>query len=370
MYDRDYMELALTLAAKGRGQVSPNPMVGAVIVRDGQIVGRGYHTFAEKKHAEVWAFERAGDRAKGATLFVTLEPCSHHGRTPPCAEAVIAAGIKRVVAAIEDPNPLVAGQGFARLRAAGIEVEVGLSAGEATYLNEKFIAFQRTGRPFVHLKTAQSLDGKIATRTKASKWITGPEARAAVQELRYESDAILVGIGTVLADNPDLTMRLDRPRSRPLVRIVLDERLQLPTDSRLVQTAKDTPLLVFTISNDSKKVDSLINSGTTVLSVAEKAQKIDLREMLTELAKRDITSLLVEGGSETNGRFVAERLVDKFTFYVAPKIIGGKSAPASIGGDGIVALDDALLFESFNFRMVGQDMEFTAYPLRGNKTEE
>jgi diaminohydroxyphosphoribosylaminopyrimidine deaminase/5-amino-6-(5-phosphoribosylamino)uracil reductase len=368
MNDTEYMNIAIALAAKGRGQVSPNPMVGAVIVNNNEVVGQGYHRFAERKHAEIWALEEAGERARGATIYVNLEPCSHHGRTPPCADALIAAGIKRVVASIEDPNPQVAGQGLERLRKADMEVEIGSGAVESAILNEKFIKFQTTGRPFVHLKIAESLDGRIATHTRVSKWITGPEARQASQELRYEYDAILVGIGTALADDPELTIRLNRPRSRPLVRIVLDERLQLPATCKLARTAKETPVVVFTLTDDEAKTASLTSLGCTVIRTSASGQKIDLDAVMAELASRDITSLLVEGGSETNGRFIAERLIDKITVFIAPKIIGGRAALGSVGGDGCTSLSDSLQLYGLKHRMVGQDLEVTGYPLNNTRS--
>ena len=367
MNDTDYMNLAIDLAAKGRGQVSPNPMVGAVIVNNGEIVGQGYHRYAERKHAEIWALEEAGERAAGATLYVNLEPCSHHGRTPPCADAVIAAGIKRVVASVKDPNPIVAGRGLERLRKAGIDVEIGPGAAESELLNEKFIKYQSAGRPFVHLKIAESLDGRIATHTRNSKWITGPEARQASQELRYEYDAILIGIGTALADDPELTDRLDKPRSRPLFRIVLDERLQLPVDCKLAQTARETPVIVFTLSEDKSRKAELAAIGITVVRTKAAGQKINLDAMLSELAAREITSLLVEGGAETNGRFIYERLVDKITVFIAPKIIGGRSALGAVGGDGCASLSDAFQLHNLTHRMVGQDLEITGYPLLNDK---
>jgi diaminohydroxyphosphoribosylaminopyrimidine deaminase/5-amino-6-(5-phosphoribosylamino)uracil reductase len=279
---------------------------------------------------------------------------------------VIAAGVKRVVASLEDPNPQVAGQGLKRLREAGIDVEIGLGAVESALLNEKFIKFQTTGRPFVHLKIAESLDGRIATHTRASKWITGPEARQASQELRYEYDAILIGIGTALADDPELTVRLNRPRSRPMVRVVLDERLQLQPDCKLARTAKEAPVIVFTLSDDEAKTTNLSSLGATIIRTDAAGRNVDLDAMLSELASRDITSLLVEGGAETNGRFIAERLVDKITVFIAPKIIGGRAALGSVGGEGCASLSDSLQLYGLSHRMVGQDLEVTGYPLLNN----
>src|SRR6266545_1324915 len=236
----EHLREALELARRGRAQASPNPLVGAVLVRDGKVVGRGYHTWAGVKHAEILALEEAGERARGATLFINLEPCSHQGRTAPCADALIRAGVSHVVAAIEDPNPLVAGEGFRRLRDAGVQVELAREfSAEAVKLNEPFIHFMRTGRPLVTLKTAVTLDGKIAAPDDNEGWITSERARAHVQQLRHDSDAILTGIGTALADNPMLTDRTGLPRSRPLLRIVLDSQLRLPVDRKLVRECRD-----------------------------------------------------------------------------------------------------------------------------------
>ncbi|MBO0720362.1 MAG: bifunctional diaminohydroxyphosphoribosylaminopyrimidine deaminase/5-amino-6-(5-phosphoribosylamino)uracil reductase RibD, partial [Blastocatellia bacterium] len=253
MTDLDYIQLTLRLAAQGTALVAPNPLVGSVVVKDGAIIGCGYHRYDDLKHAEVWALEEAGRGARGSTVYVNLEPCSHQGagkRTPPCSRALIDAGVRRVVAAMVDPNPAVNGRGFELLRRAGIEVEVGALEREARRLNEKYVKFITTGLPFVHLKMAMSLDGRIATRTGESKWITGEEARNASQLLRHEYDAILVGAGTVLADNPALTDRTQQPRRRPLVRVLLDSKLRVPVESQLVLSASESPLLVFTTNPD------------------------------------------------------------------------------------------------------------------------
>ncbi len=240
------MRRALALAAKGIGQVSPGPLVGCVIVSpSGEVVGEGFYVYENLKHAETYALEQAGERARGATAYVSLEPHAHHGRTPPCTDALINAGVSRVISPIEDPNPKVSGKGFAHLHAAGVDVAVGLLARQARQLNEKYLHFMATERPFVHLKLAASLDGKIATRTGESQWITGPESRARVHELRYEYDAILVGAGTALADDPLLTDRSGKPRRRPLARVLLDESLKIPVNAKLVATAGDAPVIIF-----------------------------------------------------------------------------------------------------------------------------
>lgn len=362
------MKEALRLASLGRGQVSPNPMVGAVIVKDGQIVGSGYHRYELFKHAEICALEEAGERAKGATVYVSLEPCCHYGRTPPCTEALIHAGVRRVIAAIKDPNPKVAGRGLEAVRSAGIEVEFGLCEEEARKLNEKFIKFILTNRPFVHLKVAASLDGKTATRTGDSKWITGEQARYASQKLRYEYDAILVGVGTVLADNPELTMRLEKLRHKPLKRVVLDRRLRTPADAKLI--SNEAPTTIFaslpaatafhTETGLKKKLHLLSNKGVEV--VFDSGEYVSLGFVLDELACRQVTSLIVEGGSDTAGRFLAEKLVDKVSFFIAPKLIGGRAATPAIGGEGFASLSQSLELDRIEILRHGQDIELTGYP--------
>src|SRR5882724_4410008 len=294
--DRCLMTRALELAAGGVGQVSPGPLVGCVIADSrGGVLGEGFYVYEQLKHAETYALDQAGARAKGATAYVSLEPHAHHGRTPPCTDALIKAGIARVVAPIEDPNPRVSGKGFEHLRAAGVEVSVGLLAREAEMLNEKYLHFMRTGRPFVHLKLAASLDGKIATRTGDSRWITGPESRARGHELRHEYDAILVGTGTALADDPLLTDRSGKKRRRQLVRVVLDETLKISPDSQLVKTANESPLLIFAgDSAPASKSETLESAGVEVIRDATNGR--DLATILEELGQRSLQSVLVEGG--------------------------------------------------------------------------
>lgn len=386
MTDLAYIQLTLQLAAQGTGLVSPNPLVGSVLVKDGEIVGRGFHRYADLKHAEVWALDEAGDRARGATAYVNLEPCSHQGngkRTPPCAQALIDAGVRRVVVSMVDPNPKVNGRGFELLRAAGIEVEVGLMEREARRLNEKYSKVVTTGRPFVHLKTACSLDGRIATRAGESKWITGAESRAASQQLRHEYDAILVGVGTVLADDPWLTDRTGKERHRPLVRVVLDAALRTPATSQLVQTARDWPLLIFTAApsetearaygvtnagyscgfdEHEARVDVLTGLGAEVIPVEASGGHLDLPSVLDNLARRQLTSLIVEGGAEVAGSFVEQKLIDKVTFYLAPTIIGGRDAFPAVGGRGAERLRDALRLRDVEVVRRGEDIEVTGYP--------
>src|SRR5690349_12055301 len=321
--DRRMMARALELAARGAGQVSPGPLVGCVLVSAaGEIVGEGFYVFEDIKHAETIALDQAGEKARGSTAYVSLEPHAHHGRTAPCTDALIAAGIKRVVSPIEDLNPKVSGKGFAHLRTAGIQVDTGLMSEEAAQVNEAYLHFMSTGLPFVHLKLAVSLDGKIATRTGDARWITGPEARARAHELRHDYDAILIGAGTATTDDPLLTDRSGLKRRRPLVLVVLGDATRLSPKSQLARTASEAPLIV--LSNT------------------------DLRAVLKELANRSLQSVLVEGGASVAGAFLDAGLVNKVTFFIAPKIIAGTAAPNAIGGTGVDKMADALELEGIN----------------------
>ncbi len=353
--DRRMMARALALAQKGVGQVSPGPLVGCVIVSSsGEVVGEGYSVFEELNHAETIALATAAEKARGGTAYVSLEPHAHHGRTPPCTDALIAAGIKRVVAPIEDLNPKVSGKGFAHLRAAGVEVETGLLAEEATRVNEAYLHYMRTGRPFVHLKLAVSLDGKIATRTGDSHWVTGVDARARVQELRHAYDAILVGAGTVAKDDPSLTDRSGLRRRRPLVRVVLDDKLGLSPKSKLATTTSEAPVVMFGRSGNT----DLFNKGVQILSF----DPSDMCVVLAELGRRSLQSVLVEGGASVAGSFIDAGLVNKVTFFIAPKIIGGKEAPSAVAGRGIDRLTEVLELERVEVIERGRDLEVTGYP--------
>ena len=363
------MRRALSLAARGVGQVSPSPLVGCVIVGDDeQVVGEGCYLYQDIKHAEATALEQAGDKARGATAYVTLEPHAHQGRTPPCTQALINAGIKRVVSPIEDPNPLVSGKGFMKLREAGIEVDVGLMAREASWLNEKYILFINEKRPFVHLKLAVSLDGRVATRAGDSKWITGEESRARVHELRHAYDAILVGVGTALHDDPLLTDRSGRVKRRPLVRVVLDSELRLSPTSNLSRTARESPVLVFcTEVAKQEREDALKELGVEV--IRSKTGPRDMEGVLRELAGRSIQSVFVEGGATIAGALLDARLVDKASFFIAPIIIGGRDAPTAIGGAGAERLVDAIILRDRWTTMHGGDLEVTGYPRARMKDE-
>jgi diaminohydroxyphosphoribosylaminopyrimidine deaminase/5-amino-6-(5-phosphoribosylamino)uracil reductase len=316
------MSRALELARRGVALASPNPIVGAVIVRAGRVIGEGFHTYDGRKHAEIIALERAGSAARGATIYVNLEPCSHTGRTAPCSRSIIATGIKRVVAAIQDPNPLVAGAGFRELRGAGIEVDIGAADAEAHALNESFAKWIRTRLPFVTLKSAMTLDGKIATARGQTTSITSSASREAVQQLRHASDAILTGIGTVLTDDPLLTDRTSLPRRRPLLRVVMDSRLRLPLRSALVRSARGDVLILTRASPNSAKARALIRAGVEVVQLPGRGKRPDLRAALVELGKRQILSLLLEAGSELNGSALSAGIVDKIALFIAPKIFG------------------------------------------------
>lgn len=350
------MRRALELARAGVGLVSPNPAVGAVVVdTSGREVGSGTHTYEGVKHAEILALEQAFEKARGATLYINLEPCSHQGRTPPCADAVIAAGISRVVCSMEDPNPKVAGQGFAGLRAAGIKVEIGLCQVEAKKLNEGFAKYIRHAKPLVTLKSAMTLDGKIADATKPGAgplstasptegahsgyhWITGEQARAHVQQLRHQSDAIMVGVGTVMADDPLLTDRSGLPRRRKLLRVILDSYLRIPLESRVIQTADDDVLVLCSAAEGETKA-ALEAKGIRVQPISSSSTQAkangdarpDFAAVVKTLGELEITSLLIEGGALVNGAALASGEVDKLFLYYAPKILGGSAVPFIAG---------------------------------------
>lgn len=329
-------------------------MVGALVVRDGEVVGSGWHRQAGGPHAEVEALREAGDRARGATLYVTLEPCCHFGRTPPCVDAVLAAGIARVVACHRDPNPRVSGRGFAALREAGVEVEIGILAEEAIQLNLRFLIPMVLGRPEVTLKWAMSLDGRIATATGESRWISSPSARRWALTLREEHDAILVGRGTVLADDPRLDRRL-RLAVGPNVRIVLDRRLRTPPDAQLFTV--EGPVWIYTEANNSERSEALTARGAEVISLPS----VEPEAVLADLHQRGIQSVLVEGGSEVLASFVARGCYDRVMVDCAPLLIGGKGAPGPLGGEGFASLDAAPRLEKFEMGRRGSDLVLSAY---------
>ncbi|OEF99557.1 riboflavin biosynthesis protein RibD [Vulcanibacillus modesticaldus] len=360
MNDQYFMQLAIDLAKKTKGQTSPNPVVGAVVVKDGRIIGMGAHLKAGEAHAEVQALNMAGKETKGSTVYVTLEPCSHFGKTPPCAARLVKEQVKRVVVAMLDPNPLVSGNGIKILEDAGIEVDVGVLEAEAKKLNEAFIKYITKRMPFVTVKTAMTLDGKIATYTGSSRWITGELAREYVHQLRHEHDAIMVGSGTIIKDNPSLTTRREVEGLNPL-RIIVDSRLSIPLEAKVI-TDKQAVTWIFT----SKKVDrnkqkKIEEFGVKVI-VTESEEKVCLVDVLKYLASNHVTSLLVEGGATLIGSLFEQKLVDKYISFIAPKLVGGQEAPSVIAGKGIANMHDALLLDNVTFERFGEDFCITGYP--------
>jgi diaminohydroxyphosphoribosylaminopyrimidine deaminase/5-amino-6-(5-phosphoribosylamino)uracil reductase len=360
--DLDFMREALRLAEEGTGLASPNPRVGAVVVREGRIVGRGTHLYEGKTHAEALALEEAGERAQGATLYLNLEPCCHTGRTPPCTQAIVRAGIARVVAAMSDPNPRVAGNGLRELEAAGITVETGCLEREARRLNEAFSKWIRTGLPFVTLKAAVSLDGRIAAAAAAPgerTWISSLPARERVQQLRHQADALLTGIGTVLRDDPLLTDRSKRLRRRRLLRVVLDRELRLPPSARLVASArKHKDLLVFHASDDAAKWAALEHAGARLEAIEPAAEEgLALERVLRRLGEMDITSVLLEAGARLNGAMLAGGFVDKVILFVAPKLLGEHGLPLGTGNGAFARLPEGGL----TCETVGPDVMIEVY---------
>ncbi|MFZ5863321.1 MAG: bifunctional diaminohydroxyphosphoribosylaminopyrimidine deaminase/5-amino-6-(5-phosphoribosylamino)uracil reductase RibD [Nitrospirota bacterium] len=362
MSDEAYMRRALTLAARGVGRTSPNPAVGAVVVRGGRIVGEGYHRRAGEPHAEVIALRDAGSRARGATLYVTLEPCCHvDKRTPPCVDAIRVSGIRTVVAATNDPNPKVTGRGVARLRALGVAVRVGVLREQAVRLNEAYAHWISTGLPFVTLKAASTLDGKIATAAGESRWITGPRARTHVHRLRSRVDAVLVGLGTIKADDPELTARGGRHRRSPH-RIILDERLTVPPTARALKPREGvTTFVVATPGAAASRRRRLEAAGARVLIVKSHDGLVDLRDLMRRLGSMDMTSVLIEGGSEVNASALRAGIVNKVVIMLAPKVLGGRDAIGSVGGRSPRRLSDATALRDIAVRRVGDDVIVEGY---------
>jgi diaminohydroxyphosphoribosylaminopyrimidine deaminase/5-amino-6-(5-phosphoribosylamino)uracil reductase len=353
--DRSFLEMAYALAAKAVGRTSPNPCVGAVLVKNGAIVGHGHHEAAGRPHAEAVALRRAGSKARGATLYVTLEPCVHQGRTPPCADAVIKSGVVRVVVSDRDANPIVRGRGLARLRRAGIDVSWGLLAERNRRLNAAYIKFIASGIPYVTLKAAVGLDGKLATRTGESRWITSPAAREYGRLVRGEGDAVMVGIGTALGDDPLLDVRHPNWPDKKVTRIVLDARLRLSPLARLASEPSGGPILIFAGTGaEPRRKRALEKKGVEVVSLPAPQGRFDLREVLRVLGGRGITSVLVEGGGTLATSFLEARLADRGLFVIAPLLIGGRAAVSLFAGEGPASLADALrLGETTSFRLGG-----------------
>ncbi|MBN2331876.1 MAG: bifunctional diaminohydroxyphosphoribosylaminopyrimidine deaminase/5-amino-6-(5-phosphoribosylamino)uracil reductase RibD [Deltaproteobacteria bacterium] len=362
MTAEEYLDLALLLAAKAKGRTSPNPMVGALIVKEGDIVGRGFHPAAGQPHAEIFALREAGEQARQATMYVTLEPCNHQGRTPPCTEAIIAAGINSVVIGMKDPNPKVAGRGIARLQQAGIKVTVGIREKQCRQLNEAYCKFITTGMPFVTLKIAASMDGRIATRSGHSHWITNEESRHYVHQLRDETDAILIGIGTLLHDNPKLTTRLPHGQGRNPYRIIVDSHLRTPLHANIFGDDAREKLILATCVSQQDALRSYQERTKKILQIhADENGQLDLPVLMKKLASMGIMTLLVEGGSEISGSALEAGIVDKICFFYAPILIGGRGATGMLGGQGHDSIADSQAVTGITIKHFGTDLCLEGY---------
>lgn len=355
--DPQFMRRALALAERGRGRTSPNPMVGAVVVQSNEVVGEGFHQKAGTPHAEIHALRQAGERAQDATLYVSLEPCCHFGRTPPCTEAVIKTGIRQVVVAMVDPNPQVAGKGISALRQAGLETQVGLLEREAKKQNASFIKYISTGLPLVILKAATSLDGKIATSTGESKWITGPQSRTRVHQIRDAADAVLVGVGTVLADDPLLTTRLPNSVGQDPVRIVVDSQGRTPPTAKIFNSDSQAGVIIATTDQISASQRQVYRElGAQVLVVNSVANRVNLTQLIVQLGQREITSVLIEGGGEIHASAIRSGIVDRVMFFLAPILVGGVDAPGAIQGMGVQQLSQAVKLGEMKVKKIGADL--------------
>ena len=353
--DERYMRMALALARRAEGMTYPNPTVGAVIVKSGKVVGSGYHKRCGLPHAEVNALTAAGARAKGATLYVTLEPCDHFGRTPPCTEAIIAAGIKKVVIGMKDPNPITNGMGIKRLRRAGIKTSADILADEAALLNRPFIKFITKNMPYVTVKVAESIDGKIATKTGDSRWISGDDSRRYVHRLRRKAQAVMVGANTAAKDDPSLLSQA--PGARQPARIIVDSGLRVSPGLRIFRETETSPVIVATTKNAARRKARVYEAkGATVLGVRSKGSRVDARDLMKRLARMDIIDILVEGGGELIADLVGERLVDRFLFFIAPKIIGGRDAVTPVEGAGVKDVKSAVSLKNVKIRRFKRDI--------------
>jgi diaminohydroxyphosphoribosylaminopyrimidine deaminase / 5-amino-6-(5-phosphoribosylamino)uracil reductase len=357
--DEQWMRRVLRLAEKGRGRTSPNPMVGAVLVKRGEVVGEGYHVRAGADHAEVIALRQAREKARGATLYLNLEPCTHYGKTPPCAPAVIGAKVKRVVIGMEDPNPLVRGRGLESLKRAGIVGEVGVLEKECRRLNEAFCKYIVKREPFVILKAAATLDGKMATREGDSKWISGETSRRFVHRMRDQVDGVLVGIGTVLKDDPQLTARI--AKGRDPYRIVLDSRLRISEEAKVIGSSPSRAIIATTGLAAKDKIKKLEKRGVRILVLDSKQGKVDLNHCLSKLGEMEITSLLVEGGSEIHGSFLDAGLINKILLFFSPKLMGDREAVGIFGGHEKKTLKEALPLSELRVRRIGEDILVEGY---------
>lgn len=359
-----YMRRALELAEKGRGRTSPNPMVGAVLVKNGRVVGEGCHRKAGMPHAEIEALRRAGKNARGADLYVNLEPCCHFGKTPPCTEAILSAGVRKVIVGMRDPNRLVSGKGFRQLKKNGVQVVTGPLRKECERLNEVFIKFIQTGNPFVVLKTAISLDGKIATSSGESQWITGVKAREKVHQVRNEMDAIVAGARTIVKDDPFLTTRLGKKSAvvKHPVRVILDNEFLVPLKSNVFKNADTQRVLYATGKNlPASRRKQLMRRGIEILILKENKGKVDLQHLMRTLGDQDISSVLIEGGGEVNASALSAGIVDKVMVFIAPILIGGKGAPGPLGGKGVRHLKDAFKIKNMTVNQIGNDFLLEGY---------
>jgi len=361
--DEYYIQSALEIAEKGAGFTSPNPMVGTVMVKDNVIVGKGYHTNSGKLHAEIKALQEAGSQAEGATVYVNLEPCCHYGKTPPCVQELITAKVVRVVICTKDPNPLVNGRGIEELRSHNIDVTIGILADKAKKLNEFFFKFITSGRPFVILKAALSLDGKIATKTGQSQWISNESSREFVHKMRNRVDAVMVGAGTILKDNPSLTARIKSQKSRNPKRIILDNLLQIPLGAHIfTQTSDAENIIVTTHKASREKLKGFEERGARIiLTQSQNRNMVDLEDMIKQLGKLSLASIMIEGGHTINAAALKAKIVDKIIFFIAPIIIGGKTAPGVVSGDGIIHLKDAIKLNNIEINHFGNDLMVEGY---------
>lgn len=353
------MERALELAKKGIGRVNPNPLVGAVIVKDGEIIGEGYHECYGEAHAERNAVKNSIKPVEGSTIYVTLEPCAHYGKTPPCVDLIIEKKFKKVVIGMLDPNSLVAGKSIEKLKEHGIEVVVGVKEEECKKINEIFIKYITSKIPFVILKSGISLDGKIATYTGKSKWITSEESRQDSQNLRNRVHSIMVGVNTVIADDPELTCRINEEKK--LIRIIVDTNLRIPMDSKVIVNEDKLTVVATSINSNEKKKQELRDLGIKVIEVSEKKNKVDLKELMKALGNEGIDSILIEGGGTLNFSALEEKIVDKVIFYVAPKIIGGEKSKSCIAGTGFSELEEAPNLKDISYRKIGEDLVVEGY---------
>ncbi len=362
MDDEKWMKRALRLAEKGRGRTSPNPMVGAVLVKEGKVIGEGYHAKAGEDHAEIIALRQSGENTRGATLYLNLEPCTHYGKTPPCAPMVIQSGVKRVVIGMEDPNPRVKKEGVESLRRAGLEVEVGIQEKECQRLNEAFCKYILKKEPFIILKVASTLDGKIATRNGDSKWISGEASRRFVHQLRDQVDGVIVGIGTILKDDPMLTSRVKGGRDP--YRIILDSRLRIPEKAKVTEISPSKTIIATTEAAPKDKIERLENKKVRILVLDSKEGRVNLKTCLSQLGEMEMMSLLVEGGSKIHGAFLDESLIDKLFLFLSPKIVGDSQALGIFGGKGVSNLKEAIALREIRTKRIGEDILIEGYVKR------